>query len=212
MMIHAYQEFYLNSAQKRVGDAFDYAINDCQIKGNDFVKMFLVGNISHKIENGEPLYLKGKSGIEIAREIIEEATNKIIEIEPKIRYERTKEYWIGYVITYYQWYTNLKFGEIFNIATYEELENMYYTLHEADISKFVDIMEEKKKNDNTTKLKKIRTICGLSQSELSKLSNVSLRSIQMYEQRKKDINKASLQTIYMLSKALGCKVEDLIEK
>ena len=48
--------------------------------------------------------------------------------------------------------------------------------------------------------------------ELSKLSGVSLRSIQVYEQRNKDINKASLETVYRLSKALGCTVEDLIEK
>ncbi|CDD35633.1 putative helix-turn-helix protein [Roseburia sp. CAG:309] len=43
-------------------------------------------------------------------------------------------------------------------------------------------------------------------------SNVSLRSIQMYEQRNKDINKASVDTVYRLSKTLGCTMEDLIEK
>lgn len=51
-----------------------------------------------------------------------------------------------------------------------------------------------------------------TQKELSERSGVSLRSIQMYEQRNKDINKASAETIYRLSKALGCNMEDLIEK
>ena len=37
MMIHAYQEIYLNNAQSALGDAFDYAINTCGINGNDFV-------------------------------------------------------------------------------------------------------------------------------------------------------------------------------
>ena len=41
---------------------------------------------------------------------------------------------------------------------------------------------------------------------------VSLRSIQMYEQRNKDINKASVDTVYRLAKVLGCAMEDLIEK
>lgn len=34
----------------------------------------------------------------------------------------------------------------------------------------------------------------------------------MYEQRNKDINKASAETLYRISKVLGCTMEDLIEK
>ena len=34
----------------------------------------------------------------------------------------------------------------------------------------------------------------------------------MYEQRNKDINKASVETVYRLSIALYCRVEDLIER
>lgn len=34
----------------------------------------------------------------------------------------------------------------------------------------------------------------------------------MYEQRNKDINKASAETLYKISKVLGCTMEDLIEK
>ena len=63
-----------------------------------------------------------------------------------------------------------------------------------------------------TNLKRIRNAYGCSQAELAKKSDVSLRSIQMYEQRNKDINKASIETVYRLAKALGCAVEDLIEK
>ena len=90
---------------------------------------------------------------------------------------------------------------------------MYYTLHEADISKFVDIVNAQIKDYfPETNLKRIRTIYGCTQAELARLSNVSLRSIQMYEQRNKDINKASADTVYRLSKALGCTMEDLIER
>ena len=63
-----------------------------------------------------------------------------------------------------------------------------------------------------TNLKRIRTTYGCTQAELSKRSGVSLRSIQMYEQRNKNINKASVETIYSLAKVLGCSMEDLIEK
>ena len=40
MTIHAYQETYLSKAQASLGDAFDYAINTCEIPGEDFVRFF----------------------------------------------------------------------------------------------------------------------------------------------------------------------------
>ena len=52
----------------------------------------------------------------------------------------------------------------------------------------------------------------LTQAELAKRSGVSLRSIQMYEQHNKDINKASAETVLSLAKVLGCTMEDLLEK
>ena len=34
----------------------------------------------------------------------------------------------------------------------------------------------------------------------------------MYEQRNKDIDKASAESLYRISRVLGCTIEDLIEK
>ena len=90
---------------------------------------------------------------------------------------------------------------------------MYDPLHEADISKFVDIVDSKMKLFFAeTNLKRIRKAYGFTQAELAHRSGVSLRSIQMYEQRNKNINKASADTIYSIAKALGCTMEDLIER
>lgn len=63
-----------------------------------------------------------------------------------------------------------------------------------------------------TKLKRIRTGKGYSQKQLAEMSGVSLRSIQMYEQRRKDINKAQSDSLFRLAKALGCTMEDLLEE
>ena len=65
-MTHANQEIYLSNAQTLLGDAFDYAINACGIAGDSFIKLFSVSSVSRRIENGEPAYLSGKSGIEAA--------------------------------------------------------------------------------------------------------------------------------------------------
>lgn len=213
MMIHAYQEIYLSKAQAILADTFDYAINTCDINGNEFVKLFITSSVSKRMENGEPTYLVGKSGIEVVKEILMETKGQSIQAEPKENFNRSKEYWIGWAIAYYQWYSNRHYKEIFKALTFEDLEKMYYTLHEADISKFVDIVDARiKEYFPETNLKRLRISYGCTQAELSRRSGVCLRSIQMYEQRNKDINKAGADTIYRLAKILGCTMEDLIEK
>ena len=212
-MIHAYQEIYLSKAQSVLGDAIDYAINSCKLSGGTFIKMFVASSVSRKIENGEPAYIAGKSGIEIVMEIVSETTGKSLIIEQLKSNGRSREYWIGWTVAYYQWYSGRKFGDIFKALPFEDLQNMYYTLHEADITKFADIAEKRiKEFFPHTNLKRIRSAYGCTQAKLAKSSGVSLRSIQMYEQRNKDINKASVDTIYRIAKVLGCTIEDLIEK
>ena len=212
-MTYAYQEIYLNKTQAVIGEAFDYAINACNITGENFVKLFIISSAREKIENGEVTYIAGKSGIEVVREIVFETMNKEIVVEPKEQFARSKEYWIGWAIAYYQWYSSRKYSEIFKVFSFDDLSRMYYTLHEADITKFVDLVDARiKEVFSETNLKRIRTSYGYTQLELSKKSGVSLRSIQMYEQRNKDINKASVETVYRLAKVLGCEIEELIEK
>lgn len=81
-----------------------------------------------------------------------------------------------------------------------------------DISQFINTME-KFYNEATleTNLKRIRENRGISQSELSELAGVNLRSIQMYEQRVNNIDKAQGHTLYKISRVLGCNIEDLLE-
>ncbi len=213
MMTHAYQEIYLSNAQSAMGDAFDYAVNTCKISGENFIQMLLSSSVCKKLENGEPNYLAGKSGVEIAREIIEETTGKQPDHAQDYQISRSPEYWIGWAVAYYQWFSGRRYQQIFEALPFQDLEKMYYTLHEADVSKFADIAEQRiKEVFPDTNLKRIRTTYGCTQAELAKRAQVSLRSIQMYEQRQKDINKASVDTVHRLSKVLGCTVEDLMER
>jgi DNA-binding transcriptional regulator YiaG len=216
MTIRAYHEIYLNKAQNALGDAFDYAINTCHISGPDFVKLFTASSISKRMENGEPAFLAGKSGLEIAADILFETTRKQPDPKPQKtakHFGRSPEYWIGWAVCYYQWFSARSYSDIFKVMSFDDLKSMYYTLHEADITKFADIADEKiREYFKETNLKRFRSAYGCSQSELAKRSGVSLRSIQMYEQRNKDINKASALSLYRISKVLGCTIENLIEK
>lgn len=212
-MTRAYQEIYLSKAQSVLGDAFDYAVNICNISGHDFVKLFVASSVSKRMENGEPAYLAGKSGIEITREIVAETKGQELLVEPQEHFGRSREYWIGWAVAYYQWHSVRQYSDIFEVVSFDDLQKMYYTLHEADITKFADIMDSQMREYfSETNLKRIRITYGFTQSELAERSGVSLRSIQMYEQRNKNINKASADTMYRLAKALGCTMEDLIEK
>ena len=167
-MTHAYREIYLSKAQSVLGEAFDFAINSCGISGDDFVKFFIASSVSKRMENGEPTYLAGKSGIEIVMEIVAEIKGEELQAEPTDNFRRTAEYWCGWAIAYYQWHSSRKYSEIFKAITFEDLEKMYSTLHEADITKFVDVVDARlKEYFSETNLKRIRTTFNITQAELA---------------------------------------------
>ena len=158
MMTCAYREIYLSKAQAVLGDAFDYAVNACGISGGDFVKLFTASSVSRRMENGEPSLISGKSGIEIAAEVIYETMGRSVNSEQKETAGRSRVYWIGWAVAYYQWYSARSYSEIFKAISFDDLQSMYYTLHEADISKFADIADERiKEHFKDTNLKRIRT-------------------------------------------------------
>lgn len=174
--------------------------------------MFLISSYPKRIGNGDLSVILGRSGIELTMDIYREIMLIDLEIEQVPRFQRTAEYWAGWAFAYYQWYSNRTFDEIFMVFSFEDIKERYHPLHEADITKFVDVIDKIIKNFfHDTNLKRMRKSMKLKQSELAEISGVNIRSIQMYEQRNIDINKASFETIYRLSKALGCPIERLFE-
>ena len=90
---------------------------------------------------------------------------------------------------------------------------MYWPLHEAPDGKFVEAFDALvEAHRGVTHLRYLREAAGLSQSQLAEKSGVGLRSIQMYEQRQKDIDKAQASTLYRLSCVLSCPMELLFER
>lgn len=211
-MTRAYHTIYLNNVQTALGDAFDYAVHECCISGEAFAAMFVASPVSRRMQNGEPAYISGKSGIEIAREVIASATGQEPDTGAQGSYGRSAAYWIGWAVAYYQWTSGRSYRDIFGAVSYAELEQMYVTQHEADISRFVDAMDARMRECyQETNLKRIRTAYGCSQAELAERSGVGLRSIQMYEQRNKNINKAGADTLLRMARVLGCSMEALME-
>lgn len=74
------------------------------------------------------------------------------------------------------------------------------------------LMEDPKTIKFKSKLKKQRISRGFTQESLAELSGVNIKSIASYEQNPEKLISASVGTIYRLSDALGCEMEDLINK
>ena len=62
-----------------------------------------------------------------------------------------------------------------------------------------------------TYLKKYRKMAGLTQSQLSEETGIPIKTIQQYEQGRKDINKAQAEYVIKLAKVLCCNPVDLLE-
>lgn len=212
-MTHAYSESYLSNAKDRLSQFFDYLINDCGMKADWVASIFLSSGYAEQFERGNPAILAGMSGIELARVVVEATYKKKKLPEPRYSEGLSPEYWAGWAVAEYQWYSGKRFRDIFEHVKLSEIIPMYSVYHEMDISQFIETMNERCSTAlPECRLKKLRESRGLSQAELAKISGVSLRSIQMYEQRVNDIDKAQAQTIYKLSRVIGCSMEDLLEK
>ena len=122
------------------------------------------------------------------------------------------EYWAGWALAYYQWYSCRSFSEILATVSLKAIIQLYPVYHEMDIMQFVDLMNRRMKEAYPkTRLRMRRETCGLSQSELAADADVPLRQIQLFEQRQRDINKTASETLFRISKALCCRMEDLLE-
>lgn len=212
MMIKGYDYNLLETAMKNLGEAFDYAKNSCNVEMDKFIEMFISTEYAKMFEDGNPKVTIGISGSELALNIFEKCgySQKIQPTQNKFDY--SQEYWCGWILAYYQWKTGLSFKYIHSLISMQEILNLYPTLHEANEDKFVDVLNSKIKNKvKTTRLQQLRKKCGLSQKELAEKSGVNLRTLQQYELKTKDINKASASSVYALAQILNCEVEDLLE-
>lgn len=210
--MRAYNESYLNDAKNNLADFFDYAVRDCKLNSDLFIQLFIQSGYADKFERGNPTVISGMSGTELARAVLSSVYPLRTFPEKSFSLERSPVYWAGWALAEYQWSTGKRFKDIFSRISLSEIISMYSVYHEMDIEHFIEDMNIKYNSVNReTRLKYIRENRGISQAELSELSGVKLRSIQMYEQKVNSIDKAQAGTVYKLSRVLGCTVEDLLE-
>ncbi len=211
-MIYAYSESYLNDAKENLAVFYDYGVRVCGIRMDLLSWLFTKSGYADKFECGNPAVVAGMSGVELARAVISHAYPDKTFKEYSFYSARTDLYWAGWSLAEYQWTTCKRFKDIFDKIPFSEIVLMYKVYHEMSVENFIeDLNKRMALIEKEPRLKMIRENRGLSQSELAKLSGVNLRSIQMYEQKINDIDKAQVGTVYKLSRVLGCTIEELLE-
>ncbi len=210
--MYAYSEKYLEDAMRNLGEAFDYAVNACNLSADDFLRLFVASGFADSFGHGSPRLVAGLSGTELVMETFTKAGLGISWPEPQIEYDCSPEYWCGWILAYYQWKTGRSFRNIQESISMQDILKLYPTLHEAAEDKFVDTVNSIiARNSTVSRLQRQRKRCGYSQRELAEKSGVNLRTLQQYELKTKDIGKASVRTVMALASSLGCQADALLE-
>ncbi|MDD6017462.1 MAG: helix-turn-helix transcriptional regulator [Clostridiales bacterium] len=213
-MTNAYSELYLDDAMQNLGDMVEYAVCDCGYDPDEFFGWFISSGIASKFEKGNPKYITGMSGFELAEAVLKATNIALPGVAPSHPDFKGREYWAGWIFAYYQWQSGRRFEDI--VADGLTLSTVFsmYIHHEADNSKFVesaDAIIRRNKEARKSKLHTIRKARGFTQQQLSEAAGVALRMVQLYEQKQNDLSKAQAGVVISLAKVLGCEVEDLID-
>ncbi len=212
MTMHAYAEIYLDDAMDALGEATDFAVNDCGVPIDDFFDAFIVSDIARSFECGNPRYVGGLSGIELTDRILSRTRPDFVLPPPGKRYVPGADYWTGWILAYYQWFTNNRFERLFSIVRPSEIRLRYPTLHEASEEKCVSVINAIiKKRTTQSRLQHRRQACNFSQSELAEAAGVNLRTLQQYESHAKDLKKAAVDTVARLAHVLHCPLDTILE-
>lgn len=76
MTTHAYSQLYLGKECRAVGNMLHDAVVEFGINRTDFLKRFIQSDVAEQLENGNPKYIAGKSGVELFLEVMEKTTGK----------------------------------------------------------------------------------------------------------------------------------------
>lgn len=205
----AYNELFMYDAVRCMAEMMDYAVNECGIEPELFFNRFIGLGYAREFGKGNLKYVAGMSGTELAQTVILEGHLNTDPISDDID---GSIYWCGWILAYYQWYTAIPFNEIIKHINFEYLRKAYPALHTASEEKAVDTFSSIiKRKQLTSRIQSARLNYGYSQNELSKSAEISLRTLQDYESKRRDINKASGNVLVRIARALSCSIEDILE-
>lgn len=140
-MMRAYIEPYLKGVMRNLGVMAYFCINEYGLSPETFSALFANSHVAEQISMGNPRFLAGLSGKELADMLIESSTGIDSKPSSSCIYQVTPEYWAGWVMAYYQWYSAKSFIQMYaDGQTFERILMMYHPMHEADLAKIVEAL------------------------------------------------------------------------
>ena len=129
---------YLDEAMRNLAVMLDCGVRKYGYPIEEFYQKFLSCNVSRQFAAGNPRYLVGMSGAELADTVVEATGGKVLQ-ENDGTYTVGPEYWAGWVLAYYQWLSRRSFAFLRKKGLgADTVVSMYHPLHEADLSKFAN--------------------------------------------------------------------------
>ncbi|MCR5641407.1 MAG: helix-turn-helix transcriptional regulator [Lachnospiraceae bacterium] len=212
-MNYAYEERLVDNAMENMGEMVEYWMEGCNQDPRKLFHILQISGIAEEWEHGNIAFILGRSGTELCQLACERiGMNRKEWPDALERFDTDYTYWMGWILAYFQWRTGMTFRDILEDMSFEQLERYYPTMHtvseERCAEEFLEYIHSKRK---VRRLQMYRKRLGLSQRELAEASGVNIRTIQQYETGAKDINKAAVQNVVAMARALHCDVEDLME-
>lgn len=213
MAIRSYNEVYLGEAKRHLGVATDYLANTCRVPVDRIGYIYASSPTMVLFGRGDPAVVAGLSGTELGQCLFREIRpDETLPAPANSTAGRSPEYWGGWALAHFQWHWCKTFRWIFARVSMSDVLSKYRIYHEMDVSRLLeDLMQELESVKVENNLRRMRLAAGYSQSELSRISGVNIRNIQLYEQGVQDINRASASTLASLARPLACAIEDLME-
>lgn len=214
MSEHPYSADWLVRIIRTVGKAFEFAEKCLPGGWESFYANFARSSAAASLTGPHAMPAIGDSAIELVLDVNDDTSiDTLLMNEQRLsKQETARLHWMAEVAVRFQWESGLAFRNVYQALgcdRLKELSQRYGALAAADVVPYLFI--EAPKEEASTNLARIRKERGFSQQALSQASGVSLRSVQQYEQRKKDINHAQVRSVLGLAKALGCTIEELLE-
>ena len=137
----AYDKMYLDKAQTALAVMLDYAVNDLKYDIDTFFGMFIKSGIAESFEIGNPKFVVGMSGVELAWDTLYRLNMWTEDLaKPSYNLDRSPEYWAGWALAYFQWRSAISFKDIVSKVPLSRIRDLYWPYHEMDIRQFVDKM------------------------------------------------------------------------
>lgn len=151
-MTYAYDKVYLEKAQAVLARMLDFAVYDMGYDLEVFMNLFLSSGVAKRFGHGDFTLIAGKSGVELTYEVLDKSNVFYERVLPNYTMNRSPEFWLGWVLAYYQWHTGMTFNEIIRNVSVKELLALYSPYHEMDILQFVDKVNDicREKNAGTS--------------------------------------------------------------